>query len=97
MDDIINGRIVQYKTLRTDDDERPPSIATKKRYSLTIQGKHRSWCFLIYGTPLDYGDWLRDGLGVAEAAEVIPARAVTVNQWRRRREEARRRILRRTP
>lgn len=43
-----------------------------KLYGLCVKGKHKEWCFAIFGTEQDVRDWRADGLEIDEIVNRIP-------------------------
>jgi len=48
----------------------------RKRYSLTVRGRHHTWSFTIDAPPEHVADWRADGLEVDELLNTVPEWAV---------------------
>jgi hypothetical protein len=41
-------------------------------YSITIQGKHKTWSHLVWANPEHVTDWREDGIEVDEVLYIVP-------------------------
>lgn len=54
----------------------------KRTLSITVRGKHKTWCFNFKGDPKYLAEWEADGLEVYELLNTIPEWAVNMGLTR---------------